>query len=410
MPLISRNKSDQKNIREVPDRNPKKNNSQLGDFSCSSLLLNTNAKNQTLPTNRFVLQIDRYTVMVEKLEILKRYFSGKYSRKDLHLVRELFLDKKNKSGLENELIQHWMDFEMKEEQKSINLAHLRNQIQHEIYLEENQKERTLQPLMRLQRIAAILFVPLLLGFAVYFISSRLNTTPVAYAEIICPEGTRTRFTLPDGSSGFLNNGSRLKYAVPFRRSRDVALVGEAFFDVVQDGTPFHVRTKKLDIAVTGTTFNVIAYDDDPTEEVVLQTGKVIISSTKGQKLSTLHPSQQLTFNLQNHQYQVRNVDAAQYTAWREGKLIFRNEGLEAVAKRIERWYNVTIDIKDEALKSYTYHATFMDHNLEELLRLLSLTSPMKFEIEKQNRNTSNEYLKKKKVILKIDHAKMNQFN
>jgi transmembrane sensor len=124
----------------------------------------------------------------------------------------------------------------------------------------------------------------------------------------------------------------------------------------------------------------------------------------------LYPDQQLTFNLNNHQYEVRDVDAAQFTAWREGKLVFKNDGFEAVAKQIERWYNVDIEIKDEALKSYTYHATFMDHSLEELLHLLSLTSPIKFEIEKLNRNTSDEYLKKKKVILKIDHSKMNQFN
>jgi len=340
--------------------------------------------------------------MASKREILKRYFSGKYSRKDFLLVQEFFLAKENKSGLEKELNQHWMEFEIGEEPKSSSLTNIRNRVQHKIYLEENQKLLKLQPLQRLQRIAAVLFIPLLLGFATYFISSELNTALPAYAEIICPEGTRTKFTLPDGSSGFLNNGSRLKYAIPFQSSREVALVGEAFFDVKQNGTPFHVRTKKLDIAVTGTTFNVIAYEDDPTEEVILQTGKVIISSVKGHKLSTLHPDQQLTFNLKNHQYQVRNVDAAQFTAWREGKLVFRNEGLEAVAKRIERWYNVSIEIEDEALKSYTYHATFINHSLEEMLRLLSFTSPMKFEIEKQNRNKSGEYLKKKKVILKID--------
>ena len=348
--------------------------------------------------------------MTRKREILKRYFSGKYSMKDFHLIQELFFDIKNKSELRKELNRHWMDFEIEGEEKNSNLTNIRNQIQHKIYLEENQKSRTLRPLMKLQRIAAVLFIPLLLGFAGYLTSSLLGKEPTAFAEIICPEGTRTKFTLPDGSSGFLNNGSRLKYAVPFNASREVDLVGEAFFDVRQNGTPFYVRTKELEIAVTGTTFNVIAYENEPTEEVILQTGKVMVSSTAGKKLSGLYPDQHLTYNLQNNQFQVRDVDAAQFTAWREGKLVFKNEGLEAVAKQIERWYNVNIEIEDEALKSYTYHATFMDHSLDELLHLLSLTSPIKFEIEKQNRNTSDEYLKKKKVILKIDHSKMNQFN
>jgi transmembrane sensor len=222
--------------------------------------------------------------MARKQEILKRYFSGKYSRKDFYLVQELFLDRKDKNELENELNRHWMDFEIEGEQKSNNLTNIRNQIQHKIYLEENQKSRTLRTLVKLQRIAAILFIPLLLGFAGYLTSSMLDKAPTAYAEIICPEGTRTKFTLPDGSSGFLNNGSRLKYAVPFDRSREVDLVGEAFFDVKQNGTPFYVRTKELEIAVTGTTFNVIAYENELTEEVILQTGQVMISSTEGKKI------------------------------------------------------------------------------------------------------------------------------
>ncbi|MGQ7869523.1 FecR family protein [Sunxiuqinia sp. sy24] len=348
--------------------------------------------------------------MTKKKDILKRYFSGKYSRKDFQSVLNLFFESKNQTFLETELKEHWQDFDLNQKQQEKDFSTVLNQVQHRIYLEENGKERKLKPILRLQRIAAILFIPLFLSFLGYYIFNKPANNTNAFAEIHCPEGTRTKFILPDGSSGYLNNGSKLSYPVPFNSSREVSLVGEAYFDVIQNGLPFHVKTKKLDIMVMGTTFNVIAYAEDLTEEVILQTGKVSVSSEKGKELTTLVPNQQLTLDLNSNRYHVRNVDAAHYTVWREGKLVFRNEKLENVAKRIERWYNIDIVIADEALKNYTYHATFMNHSLEELLSLLTFTSPMKFKLENQTINSNGDYIEKRKVTFTIDETKIKRIN
>ena len=348
--------------------------------------------------------------MKKEKDRLHQYFSGHYSRKDLHFTQQLFTDSTQKENLQQNLEGHWDRFKLSPEQENKDLEPLLHKLHHQIHSKENTPHKKISFVYQLQRIAAILFIPVVLGIATYFWYDQTGNEQLAYAEIQCPDGTRTQFHLPDGSSGFLNNGSSIRYAVPFNKNREVLLSGEAFFDVAKNGHPFHVKTNNLDVQVMGTSFNVMAYEDDAIEEVILQTGKVKVSVLNGKKLATLRPNQQLLLNLDNNQYQINRVEASNFTAWREGKLIFRNEGLEAVAKRIERWYNVDIEITDESLKDYTFHATFMDHNLEEVLTLLTLTSPIKFEIEEQNNNSPGVYIKKKKVTLEPDITKTNKTN
>ena len=346
--------------------------------------------------------------MTNEKNILRRYFSGKYSRKDFQNVRDQFLKPENRPGLRDELESEWLEFDLNEEQNKENIDYLLHRLQHRVYLEENERIKKMKPFHLMQKIAAVLFIPLFLGFAAYFIYTHANSGQVAYAEILCPNGTRTGFTLPDGTTGFLNNGSKLQYTVPFK-NRQVTLVGEAFFEVQKNGEPFHVFTKNLDVEVMGTAFNVIAYENDQTEEVILQTGKVNVSSKKGGNSSELDPNQQLVFNLKNQEFTVRQVDAALFTSWCEGKLVFRNEGLADVAKRIGRWYDIDIEIADEQLENYTFHATFMNQNLTEVLDLLSYTSPISYQVEKGKATNSATFLTRKKVILKMDKTKEHLF-
>lgn len=87
---------------------------------------------------------------------------------------------------------------------------------------------------------------------------------LSFAEIECPLGVRNKFQLSDGSTGYFNSGSWLKYPVQFIGERKVELSGEAFFDVAHNAEiPFHVNTRNLDIKVLGTTFNLIANEVIP---------------------------------------------------------------------------------------------------------------------------------------------------
>jgi ferric-dicitrate binding protein FerR (iron transport regulator) len=261
-----------------------------------------------------------------------------------------------------------------------------------------------------QRIAAILILPLLLSFMTYFyFQTKGSDNCVSYAEIQCPMGVRTKFQLPDGSTGFLNSGSKLKYPVLFVKGRSVELSGEAFFDVVHNPkVPFHVNTKNLDIKVLGTTFNVIANEDEKTEEIVLQTGKVDVYSKRGKQLAILAPNEQLTLNTDKQTVSKNEVIASQYTSWREGKLVFRNENMQQVARRLSRWYNAEVIINDPLLNDYTFHATFIDEPLDEVLKLISITTPISYNEEKRTSDTEGVY-QKRRINLCINKLKIKRF-
>jgi Fe2+-dicitrate sensor, membrane component len=285
---------------------------------------------------------------------------------------------------------------------------LLDRVRHRICLEENRKTVRLNPMQLVQRIAAILFLPVLLSFMIYVYLNKTGSDHHAWAEIMSPAGGRTHFVLPDGSSGFLNNGSVLKYPVDFAGNRKVSLTGEACFDIKHTGEPFHVQTQRLDVAVMGTVFNVSAYAGDQTEEVILKSGKVQVSTADGKELAVMDPGQLLTFGKSTQQFQLRNVDADQFTAWTEGTLIFRNEHLDKVIKRLGRWYNVDFEITDPELIGYTFHATFMDEHLDEALKLLSLTTPIVYE-EVRKAAVPGEIQERRKIKLKLDKNKMKMY-
>jgi len=343
------------------------------------------------------------------LHLIQKYSEGKLALKEQIDLSEQLSDRQNQVA-EEVLNEDWESQLYSDSVSDRNLKPILDRVHHHIRLNEDKKPIRLNWWQGFQRIAAILIIPLMFSFlAYYYFQSNPSSAPASFAEIQCPMGVRTKFQLPDGSTGYLNSGSRLKYPVQFIGERKVELTGEAFFDVTHNAEmPFHVNTKNLDIKVLGTTFNVIANEDEPTEEIVLQTGKVDVSTLDGKPLTTLKPNEQITLNNEKQTFVKNEVEASQYTGWKEGKLVFRNENMQQVARRLSRWYNVDVIIDDRMLDVYTFHATFADEPLDEVLKLLSITTPLSFKEEKRESNQQGVF-QKRKIVLRIDQSKINHF-
>ena len=101
----------------------------------------------------------------------------------------------------------------------------------------------------------------------------------SYTEITVPKGQRVHLTLPDGSEAWLSSLSTLKWPSVFSSdARMVELNGEGFFTVTKDASrPFTVQTKKYDVRVLGTEFNVYAYGNSEKFETDLLSGRVRVS-------------------------------------------------------------------------------------------------------------------------------------
>lgn len=344
-----------------------------------------------------------------------RHLLKKYSEEKLNLEEQIELSEQlsDPQNQDTKQIIHedWKAQLETEGSSDWNLKPILDQVHHQIRLIENSSPSRLIWWQNFQRIAAILIFPLLLSFLAYLYINKTNQNnqPVSYAEIQCPFGARTKFHLPDGSTGFLNSGSSLKYPVQFIGERKVELIGEAFFDVVHNKEiPFHVNTKNMDIKVLGTTFDVIANEDEETEEIVLEKGKVDVLLKNGKPLTALVPNEQLVLNIEKQEFTKNIVEADQYSTWKEGKLVFRNENTEQMARRLSRWYNVDMVISDQLLDGYTFHATFINEPLDEVLKLLSLTTPICYSEEKRSADSDGIY-KKRKITVQTNKFKISHF-
>ncbi|MDR1455432.1 MAG: DUF4974 domain-containing protein [Tannerella sp.] len=252
-----------------------------------------------------------------------------------------------------------------------------------------------------QRFAAIALVPLLL-LSVYFSRpSGAGREPDAgeeaeYQELKSPYGTFSRIGLPDGSSVWLNGGGRLKYPLKFRPGeRRVFLEGEGYFEVRADlKNPFVVHAGQMTLTATGTSFNVEAFAADSLTAVTMAGGMANAAFGKAAPV-TLNGGDRLVYNSLTSRGTLAKTEPYKWYAWKDGQMIFRNDPLQYVFKRLEQTFNVEIALRDRALAGELYRASFGDESLDEILRLLEMSAPLRFVQVKRTRTADNRYEKQR---------------
>lgn len=266
-----------------------------------------------------------------------------------------------------------------------------------------QSERKVFP--QLLKYAATVAAIVLVSVFVWKLTTSSDEA-ISLTTIDAPKGARTSITLPDSSRVWLNAESRITFDQKFGiGNRDLTLEGEAYFDVKKGEVPFQVHTASYDVRVLGTAFNVKVYPDDDMTSTTLIHGSLKVSRTdaKGnQEEVLLHPNERIVLKgtasdrLSNPIVHEKNIDALAEADWKNGWLSVRGESLAQLAKKIERLYNVTIEFKDENMKSYRYSGRIQEFSLEQVLHALALTSPVRFEIrEKVVRLSIDESAKSK---------------
>lgn len=117
--------------------------------------------------------------------------------------------------------------------------------------------------------------------------------------------------------------------------------------------------------------------------MLFKSGKATVYSKNGQQFACLSYDEQLTSDIEYQALQTIQVDALKYSAWKEGKLVFKNEDMKQVARRLSRWYNAeVIWVDDPILSGYNLQATFIDDPLDEVLKLISHSTPFIYKEEK----------------------------
>jgi ferric-dicitrate binding protein FerR (iron transport regulator) len=275
----------------------------------------------------------------------------------------------------------------------------------------NQKHKAFTFWQLFQRIAAVLFIPLLIAlFWLYPTKGFKGTNQnVTYNKVVAAFGTFSMLELPDGSKVWLNSGSTFRYPDKFdKQNRTVYLIGEAYFEVHSDeNVPFFVNTPYFTVKATGTKFNVRAEKNFRSPSVTLIEGKVAVQKkTKGKQcglVAQLKPNQNMTYDTLTSFVKIDTEDTYKHVSWKDGKLVFRNDNVSEVARRISLQYNVDIEIKGNEIKKYRYRATFENEPLSELLRLLKISSPIDYTEVKPKALPDGTFSKRKIIIFsKVD--------
>lgn len=185
--------------------------------------------------------------------------------------------------------------------------------------------------------------------------SHVNARSKGNRVLHTPRGKAYRVVLSDGTTVVLNADSHLSFPVRFQGdTRTVYLSGEAYFKVTRDAHhPFVVHTNKVSTRVLGTEFNLKAYPESDCH-VTLISGSVAVNANNRKKEIILQPGEDAALQ-DTEDFKVTCVDTEYYIQWKEGYFYFDNLPLIDVLKEIGRWYNVSIEIKDNSLMSYRLH-------------------------------------------------------
>ncbi|HET8828700.1 MAG TPA: FecR family protein, partial [Pelobium sp.] len=222
-----------------------------------------------------------------------------------------------------------------------------------------------------------------------------NKRELLYNTISTPNGGQYQINLPDGTRVWLNAASSLRYPIGFNdKERTIQLTGEAYFEVAKiimpDGSlkPFKVISENQTVEVLGTHFNINAYTDEPFVRTTLLEGKVSVStSLHDQKI--LSPGQQ---SVVKDQIDVKNVDAREEVAWKNGLFRFNSQNIASIMRQIARWYDVEVIYKGNITEE-TFSGSISKYaNVTEVLQMLELTGFVHFIIEESSTDTERRVI------------------
>lgn len=190
------------------------------------------------------------------------------------------------------------------------------------------------------------------------------------------------YTLPDGSKVWLNKNSWLTYNQRFgKRTRQVALKGEGYFEVNRDERrPFIVKMQNdLDIKVLGTTFNACNYPSLNKAEVILRSGSVQVSDNGRNEYVILKPDQKFTWN--EGTAKISSVNAMNCCRWFEHRLVFDNVKLKDILENLSHKYQTEISLNVGNLADKHMSMTIRDESVEDILDILTTLLPIRWRYQ-----------------------------
>lgn len=231
---------------------------------------------------------------------------------------------------------------------------------------------------------AVILLPIVVVSGLGFYLSRQTElfSETTYSEVYVPKGEDARIFFQDGTEVFLNADTRIRYPNKFGvRKREVYLDGEAYFNVASNRKrPFVVKAQHTETEVLGTSFNVRAYSNSNTIEVVLDEGRTSFHVYENNY--PMLPGQKIEYDKSTGRTTLRNlINPSNASLWKKNILHFYDTPLADVIKELERRFDVQFQVQNTEALNYSYTLTTKQPGIENVLKELQKISPVKFKIE-----------------------------
>ncbi len=346
--------------------------------------------------------------------LLQKRANNKLTHKEKEELLHFINSEENESIVSSEFYIQWNSSERT--LPKYNPRNLFQQVRDKVNISEEQlkydkrKWKTshgkMHPFINIMKYAAIF----IFGIITYIIYNQVYidkevVSGCGFNEVCVQYGSKSLVTLPDGTKVWLNSGSKIIYPDKFSEAnREVALVGEAFFDVTRnEHKPFIVKTDNLDIKVLGTRFNVKSYPGDDYIETVLISGSIELHKQNGptEEHILLKPNQKAVVYKTAKETQVQPVESKPevikprsepivvetveettlITSWKDGELKFNAEPFHLLAEKMERWFDVEIIFENNNAKNIRYTGVFDNETVEQAMEALSISYSIQYTIE-----------------------------
>lgn len=243
------------------------------------------------------------------------------------------------------------------------------------------KRRKYRPFLKeAMKYAAVMLLAVVATWLVLHENDKRSEVQVAYEEFRTPPGQRAKLMLHDGTIVWLNASSFLRYPNIFtEKTRRVELNGEAFFEVQHnEEVPFVVSTEKLDIKVLGTRFNVFSYQGDERFNAYLEEGSIkIYKSSDEDNALLLQPNE--VAELSNNKLTKRLISNKNFLLWKEGIYAFDDVSFGEIIKKLQLYYDITIEIDNPKLATYKFSGKFRQRDgVVSALRTFQKVYPFSF--------------------------------
>jgi len=307
-------------------------------------------------------------------ELVAKVLAGEASYDEKQQLKKLLVENKEQTLLYNQLKEYW-DADVKVINK--NSESFEAKVLSQLNFEpEIRKSKYKNIYLRIASVAAVVFFAMTCGMA-YLYTSEPKEFYTYSAQSVPVE-----YLLEDGTKVTLNKNSSLTFASDFGDlRRDVKLVGEAFFKVAKDKTrPFAVEALGTKTEVLGTSFNVRTNPKTGNVTTTLVEGSVRFKAKNCEQM--LKPGEEIAFNTNSQKFELTKTDTQYNTAWVSGRYNYRNITFADFVNKLEKIYNLEIEISDSKIANRIVSASFLNEQpLEEILKALENELGFSYQIK-----------------------------